>query len=175
MGGDVGPAHRNLLAPSRPRTPQLFGMGLRHIAGNGITWPDLDNVPDEANALPPGVRDQLRTVVSQYLEEALLRAGPSTYCELGCDLTDSAFGEQLVDFENLVADTLEHHNIIGEAIDVAVRATNFSDIRPALTTALGSLGITYEQFENDHTVSDRIRSFFGLRLRRIDSLESPLS
>lgn len=156
--------------PSRPRTPQLFGMGIRHIAGNRITRPDLDNVPDEANAFPPGVRDQLRTVVSQYLEEALLRAGPSTYRELGFDPTDSSFGEQFVDFENLVADTLEHHNITGEAIDVAIRATDFSDIRPALTTALGNIGITYEQFENDHTVSDRIRFVDDLPTRYVTNV-----
>ena len=36
--------------------------------------------------------------------------------------------------------------VTGDAIDIAVRVVDFGDIRPAVVTALGRIGMTYEHF-----------------------------
>lgn len=140
--------------PEHPRQVQEFGIGMRHIGKRSLDWPQLDlsDLPDGGASLPHGLTSQLSEIVGQSVEEALLRAGPETHRARGC--ADSDHAQRFVKFETKVATTIATNGLTGDAIDVAVRATDFGDIRPAVTDALGGIGMTYEEFMDGITIGE---------------------
>lgn len=51
-----------------------------------------------------------------------------------------------MDFENQVASLIDQHRLTGNSVDIAVRGTDYGDIRPALETALDRIGVTVDEF-----------------------------
>ncbi|WP_167004171.1 hypothetical protein [Mumia sp. ZJ430] len=140
--------------PEHPRQVQEFGIGMRQIGEGRLDWPELDlsALPGGGASLPPGLSSQLSELVDQSVEEALLRAGPDTYRARGFAHSDSDHAQRFVEFEKMVAAAIAANGLTGNAIDVAVRATDFGDIRPAVSDALGRIGMTYEEFMDGITV-----------------------
>ncbi|TDO33205.1 hypothetical protein EV643_1333 [Kribbella sp. VKM Ac-2527] len=158
--------------PARPREQKVFGVGLRHIAGDRMEWPELDlsRHPQVAAALPPGVRAQLDNAFCEYLEEYLLRAGPTTYRGLGFDRADSNHAERFVEFENKLSAAIQQRGLTGDAIDIAVRAADFGDIKPAIIAALQNIGMTYEQFEGSLTARGLLQFMDDLPTRYVTNV-----
>ena len=144
--------------PEHPRQVQEFGIGIRHIGEGRLDWPELDlsALPDGGVSLAPGLSSRLSELINQSAEEALLRAGPDAYRASGFAHSDSDHAERFVEFENKVAATIATNRLTGDAIDVAVRATDFGDIRPAVTIALGRIGMTYQEFMDGINVGELI-------------------
>lgn len=142
--------------PEHPRPVQEFGIGMRQIGKGRLDWPELDlsDLPDGGASLPPGLGSRLSEFVDQSVEEALLRAGPETYRAHGFAHSDSDHAQRFVEFETKVATTIATNGLTGDAIDVAVRATDFGDIRPAVTVALGRIGMTYGEFMDGMTAGE---------------------
>lgn len=134
--------------PRSPRQQQVFGVGMRHIAGGQVTWPklDLSALPDGGASVPLGLRVQLEDAIAEFIEEEVLRAGPDTFRAVGFEHAESDHGERFVEFENLVATEIMKHGLTGDAIDQAVRGADFGDIRPAMIDALDRIGMTYDGF-----------------------------
>jgi len=134
--------------PQHPRQRQVFGVGMRHITEGRLDWPELDlsALPDGGASVPVGLRAQLKSALAEFIEEGLLRQGPDTFDAVGFDQVASDHGQKFVDFENLVAEEIAKHGLTGEAIDQAVRGTDFGDIRPAVVEALGRIGMTHDEF-----------------------------
>lgn len=141
---------RRFGVPDHAREAQVFGIGMRHIAGDKIDWPGLDLAanPELQAAVPPGVQARLDQGMGELIEEELLRAGPDTFRNVGFDYADSTHDERFVEFEKKVAATIREHRLKGRAIDIAVRGADFGDIRPPVVAALDRVGMTYEQFLN---------------------------
>lgn len=158
--------------PEHPRKVQEFGIGMRQISGDRLDWPELDlsALPDGGASLPPGLRSQLSKLVNQSIEEALLRAGPDTYRARGIAHSDSDHAERFVEFENKVAAAIATKGLTGDAIDVAVRAADFSDIRPAVTVGLSRAGMTYEEFMDGITVGELMSFIDDLPTRYVTNV-----
>lgn len=146
--------------PEHPRMQQVFGVGIRHISEGRLDWPELDlgSLPDGGASVPPGLRAQFENAMTEVLEEELLRAGPDSFSAVGFSHAASDHGQRFVAFENGVAATIAQHGLTGDAIDQAVRGTDFGDIRPPLVDALARIGMTYDQFMENVTVRE-IMSF----------------
>lgn len=157
--------------PEHPRRQQVFGVGMRHITEGRMTWPELDlsSLPDGVT-VPPGVRARLASAMAEIIEEDLLRAGPAKFRALGFDLAASDLGQRFVDFENAVAATIAKQGLTGDAIDRAVRATDFGDIRPAVVEALDRIGMTYAQFMDRITVGDLMSFIDDLPTRYVTNV-----
>src|SRR6185312_8989045 len=102
--------------------------------------------PDDGTSLPKGVRARLSHSYDQFIEEHLLRAGPQTINSAGVDHAASDHGQRFVDFENAIASAVALHGLRGDAIDQAVRVADLGDIRPAVTEALGNIGLDFDEF-----------------------------
>ncbi|BCB83692.1 hypothetical protein Psuf_010050 [Phytohabitans suffuscus] len=113
-----------------------------------MSWPtfDLRALPDGGASLPNGVWTELGRVVAESIEEDLLRAGPATFRSVGFEHTASDHAQRFVDFENTVARTIVQNGLRGDGIELIIRATDLTDIRPAVVEALERIGLTYEQF-----------------------------
>lgn len=158
--------------PDHPRQQQVFGVGMRHISDGRMTWPELDlsALLDGGASVPGGLRAQLQNAVSEFVEEELLRAGPDTFRAAGFDHAASDHGQRFVDFENLVAATIAQHGLTGDAIDQAVRGTDFGDIRPAVVEALERSGLTYDEFMANATVADLMSFIDDLPTRYVTNV-----
>lgn len=157
--------------PRNPRRVRVFGTGMRQIGAGRLDWPklDLSALTDGGAALPAGLRPQ-QSELDQAIEEALLRAGPETYRELGFAHSDSDHAKKFVDFENKVAATIAMNGLTGNAVDVAVRAADFADIRPAVVDALGRIGVTYEQFMEGVSVGELMSFIDDLPTRYVTNV-----
>lgn len=149
---DVALRHR-YGRPVEPRRQQVFGLGMEHIAGDRIEWPqpNLSTLPDGEAAA--GLRARLTEEIHGFVEDALLRAGPHTFQQVGFDHRASEHAERFVEFEREVAALIAEHGLTGDQVDVAVRGADFGDIRPALETALGRIGVAYDEFIDDAGVA----------------------
>lgn len=158
--------------PTDPRRTQVFGIGMRHIAEGRLEWPglDLSALPGGGASVPAGMRAQLSEMLGEVIEDGLLRAGPATFRGVGFDHAFSDHGQRFVEFENLVAAEIAKHKLTGDAIDVAVRGTDFSDIRPALTEALGRIGMTYEDLLVGTGPADLMRLIDDLPTRYVTNV-----
>ena len=158
--------------PEHPRQQQVFGAGMRHISEGRMDWPELDlsALPDGGASVPAGLRVQLKNAVAEFIEEEVLRAGPDTFRAVGFDQAASDHGQRFVDFENLVAVTIAHHGLTGDAIDQAVRGTDFGDIRPAVIDALERIGMTYDQFMGAMTPADLMSFIDDLPTRYVTNV-----
>lgn len=145
---DVALRHR-YGRPAEPRRQQVFGVGMVHIAGDRIDWPqpDLSTLPEGEAAA--GLRAQLGNEIRAFVEDAILRAGPHTFRQVGFDHRASDHAERFVEFERQVAALIAEHGLTGDEVDLAVRGADFGDIRPALEAALGRIGVAYDEFVGD--------------------------
>lgn len=164
--------HRRFGRPEHPRLQQVFGIGMRHIGEGRLDWPNLDlsALPDGGASVPAGLRSQLEDAVIQFVEREVLRAGPDTFRASGFDHGASDHGQRFVDFENLVAATITHHGLTGDAIDQAVRGADFGDIRPAVIDALGRIGMTYDEFMKGMTVGELMSFMDDLPTRYVTNV-----
>lgn len=133
--------------PHHPRQAQVFGIGMRHIAGDKMDWPGLNltDHPELEAALPPGARSQLDHFIHQLIETQLLRTGPEDYRKVGFNYADSDHADRYVEGENKIAEAIQQYGLKGDAIEVAVRAADCGDISPAIATAAERIGMTREQ------------------------------
>lgn len=134
--------------PERPRSRQVFGVGIRHIGEDRLSWPepDFSALPDGGASVPAGLRAQVARAVVGTIEAELLRAGPETLRAVGLDPATSDHDKRFVEHEQRVAAEIARHGLTGDAVDMAVRASDFGDITPAVIDALGRIGIEYDEF-----------------------------
>lgn len=118
--------------PTDIRTPRIFGKGVRHIANGEWQLPDFE-LPEETS---PGVKFQLRSVLTEALEEALLRAGPKTHAHVGLNISQSDFGAQFVEYEASLASAIVQARAKGAKLYDIIRRSDLRDIRPAVARAL---------------------------------------
>jgi hypothetical protein len=158
--------------PEYPRRQQVFGVGMQHISEGRIDWPELDlsALPDRGASIPAALRSQLMVAVVEFVEEELLRAGPDSFRALGFQHVASDHGQRFVEFENRVAAAIAQHGLTGDAIDQAVRGTDFGDIRPPLVKALDRIGMTYEQFLENLTVGELMSFMDDLPTRYVTNV-----
>lgn len=158
--------------PEQPRQQQVFGVGMRHIAGSRLDFPELDlsALPDRGASIPDRIRAQLKVRFAELIEEELLRAGPDRFRAVGFDHADSDHGQRFVDFENRLAAIIAQHALTGDAINQAVRGTDLGDIRPPLIDALDRIGMTYDQFMEDVTVSELMSFIDDLPTRYVTNV-----
>lgn len=134
--------------PAHPREQQVFGIGMRHISGGAVNWPalDLSFLPDGISTLPKGLRAQIQDTFDDFVEQQLLRTGPDTLSVTGFDPSSVNHGVLFVDWENLVADKIRKQGYKGDHIDLAMRASDLSDILPAVQAALAGINLPWEDF-----------------------------
>lgn len=134
--------------PTTIRDAQVFGTGVSHIMGGHMARRGLDltDYPELEAVLPPGTKVQLDALVNESVEQQILRAGPETHRRAGRDLRESNHAVRFVEFENKVAAAIQEKGLTRQAVDIAVRATDLGDIRPAVVTALERIGMTFEDF-----------------------------
>ncbi|SCF42289.1 hypothetical protein GA0070216_11555 [Micromonospora matsumotoense] len=158
--------------PEHPRRQRIFGLGMQHIGSGRMNWPKLDitALPDGGASLGGGLRAQLEHVITESIEEQLLRAGPDTFRALGFDHAASDHGQRFVNFENTVAAVIAQHGLQGDAIEQVVRGTDFIDIQPALIAALDRIGLTYDQFVSGSTVLDLMNFMDDLPTRYVTNV-----
>ncbi len=148
--------------PEHPRQQQVFGVGVRRISDRmARSELDLSALPDGGASVPAGLRAQLEDALAELIEEEALRE---------FNRTDSDHGQRFVDFENLVAATIAQHGLTGDAIDQAVRVTDFGDIRPAVIDALDRIGMTYDQFMANITVGELMSFIDDLPTRYVTNV-----
>lgn len=133
--------------PTNPRREQVFGVGMHHIGAGRLSWPniDLNCLPDGASVLN-GLHAQIQTAVNEVIEEGLLRAGPDTLRTNGLDPASVDHGTRFMKWENLVADKIRQQGYNGNHIDMAMRASDLGDIRPAIHAALKRIAMDWEEF-----------------------------
>ncbi len=158
--------------PEHPRQQQVFGVGMRHISEGRMTGPSSTSArcPTGGASVLPGRRAQLEDAVVELIEEEILRAGPDTFRAVGFNHADSDHGQRFVEFENVVAATIAQHGLTGDAIDQAVRGADFGDIRPAVIDALDRIGMTYDEFTEDITVSELMSFIDDLPTRYVTNV-----
>jgi hypothetical protein len=120
--------------------------------------------------LPGDLRARLEHAVTESVEEHLLRAGPDTLHTAGFDHAASDHGQRFVNFENSLAATIAQNGMNGDAIEQAVRGADFTDIRPALVEALERVGLTYDQFISNSSVSDLMNFMDDLPSRYVTNV-----
>lgn len=155
-----------------PRRRQVFGVGMRHIAKGRIDWPrvDLSELPDAGASIPSSLLAELSREINESMEEGLLRAGPQELRTAGFEHAESDHAQRFVEFENKVAAAIAHHGLSGDAIDQAVRGTDFGDIQSALTNALDRIDLTYDQFMAGITVEDLMAFIDDLPTRYVTNV-----
>jgi len=142
--------------PEMPREQRVFGIGLDHVTGGRMTWPELDlsSVPGLEDAVSPGLRVKLERDLRAYVEEQLHRAGPERLRKAGFDRAQHDLGQRFVDHEDGVAAGIARLKLSGDMIDAAVRTSDLGDIRPAVTTGLELIGMTWDEFWENSTVGE---------------------
>jgi hypothetical protein len=157
---------------ANPRRQQVFGIGMRHISQGRMHWPtfNVNALPDGGASLPPGVRAQLEHAVTESVEEHLLRAGPATFHASGFDHAGSDHAQRYVDVENALATVIAQHRWSGQDVELAVRGSDFTDIRSALVEALERIDLTYEQFTSNASVGDMMAFMDDLPTRYVTNV-----
>lgn len=157
LGRDILPAEldRALKArygrPERPRHVEVFGVGVRHVTKEGVTWPVFDpsKLPASAGDIPARHHPEIQKIYTKLSEEQVLRAGPEVARAAGFDPDTRHIEQQYVDHENMIGSEIRSRGLTGEMIDLAVRASDLGDIRSAVTEALDRVGLTWEEFLED--------------------------
>lgn len=158
--------------PEHVRRRQVFGVGIKHITDNRIHWPkrDFGTLLDDGRSQPKGLRARLSHSHDQFIEEHLLRAGPQTINSAGVDHAASDHGQRFVDYENAIAAAVALHGLRGDAIDQAVRAADLGDIRPAVTEALGNIGLDFDEFVSSSNPIDLMNFMDDLPTRYVTNV-----
>lgn len=145
---------------------------MRHIAEGRIDWPevDLSVLHDSGAPREPGVLSELNREVTEFLEEGILRAGPEELRGVGFEHAESDHARRFVEFENKVAAAIAQHGLSGDAVDQAVRGTDFGDIKPALVDALNRIGMTFNHFMAGITVDDLMAFIDDLPTRYVTNV-----
>ncbi|QOC25830.1 hypothetical protein IC744_05580 [Microbacterium hominis] len=158
--------------PESLRQQTVFGTGLRHITGDRINWPEPDYsaLPGGGASIPGDRRSHLELALIEVIEEHLHRAGPDTFRAAGFDLAAADHGKRFVEFENKVAASIAEYGLTGGAVDQAVRGADLGDIRPAVTQALGRIGVTWDEFVDHATVADLMRFMDDLPTRYVSNV-----
>ncbi len=135
----------------RPKDPQphpVFGTGLRHITAGGVTLPSFDpsRLPDSGKKLSSTELITVERLFNDLVERELLRMGPDTSRAAGFDPSSTDLAQRYVDYENSIAAAIRDQGLSGALLDLAVRASDLGDIRPAVTEALERIGMTWDGF-----------------------------
>lgn len=157
---------------TEPRKQQVFGLGVRHISGDRVQWPTVDSMvnPVLSRALPSGTMPLLQDEVNDLLEAELLGAGPEMHRRAGRPLSEYDQAQRFVEFENEVAAAIKHHNLKGDHVDLAIRASDLGDIRPPLDAALQRIGMTFEQLHKELGASGLLGFIDQLPTRHVTSV-----
>lgn len=140
--------NRRFGRPEEPRQHPVFGTGMRHITAGGVTLPSLDpsRLPDCGKSLSPAERITVERLFNDLAERELLRMGPATSRAAGFDPSSTELAQRYVDHENSIAAAIRDQGLSGALLDLAVRASDLGDIRPAVTEALERIGMTWDGF-----------------------------
>ncbi|MEF9411941.1 hypothetical protein V4F30_24900 [Rhodococcus sp. IITD102] len=133
---------RRFGVPADLRPVRLFGKGVRHIANGKLQWPDFE-LPE---GISPGLKFKTRELLSEMLEETLLRAGPKAHGRYGMNVAQSDFGDRFVEYEESLALAIEDEGVKGAKRDDIIRVSDLRDILPAVVNALSRAGIEPDEF-----------------------------
>lgn len=132
--------------PKQPRQVEVFGLGIEHVTKTSVTWPEFDpaKLPAPAGDIPAEAYPKLEAIFRTLLEGELLRVGPEEVRAAGMDPDTRYIDQQYVDYENKIASEIRARKLSGDMIDLAVRASDLGDIRPAVEEALDLVDLTWD-------------------------------
>jgi hypothetical protein len=147
--------------PAFPRRPEVFGVGISHMASS-LSLPPLDLSPlPEGHPFKSGdLRAALEHAFDRAVEHGVLRAGPEMARSMGLDVKMRAVADQYVAYESSHAESFERKHLTGDDLEFAVRLTDFANIKVAVVEALERVGLTWAGFIYGMQPSD-VMSFMG--------------
>ncbi|WP_133247119.1 hypothetical protein [Pseudarthrobacter sp. AG30] len=156
----------------QPRQVDVFGAGLRHITADAVTWPSFDpsRLPGSSTEMGPSALAEIEQIHSGLVELELLRMGPEAVRKAGFDPSDADLAQQFIDYENSVAAAIRGQRLSGGLLELAVRASDLGGIRTAVTEALESKGMTWEDFIERMTPSDLVNFIDDLPSRYVTNV-----
>ncbi|WP_431795253.1 hypothetical protein [Microbacterium enclense] len=137
--------------PEEPRRPAVFGSGIQHVTNGQVVLPELDIslLRSAENDIDASDYPKIQEIYSKLLEAELLRGGPAMARLAGVDGDTRHLDQQYIDYENKIASEIRARGLSGPILDLAVRASDLGDIRPAVTEAVESIGLTWDRFVED--------------------------
>ncbi|KZE42048.1 hypothetical protein [Microbacterium sp. T32] len=137
--------------PEEPRHPAVFGTGIQHVTNCQVVLPELDIslLHSSGNNIDASNYPKVQESYSKLLEAELLRVGPAMARLAGVDADTRHLDQQYIDHENKIASEIRARGLSGPILDLAVRASDLGDIRPAVTEAVESIGLTWDRFVED--------------------------
>lgn len=159
--------------PPEPRRNQIFGTGLSHIVKDGFIWPTVDPkmfTGSDVSKPSTTLLAQANAALISATEEVLQRIGPLT--AEGGGVNHAAFdqGRRFVEHEERIAAAIAARGLSGSDIDLAMRGTDFDDIRAAVENALRRIGVTFDQFLSAMSVAELVRFMDDLPTRYVTNV-----
>lgn len=141
--------HARFGVPARPRTAPVFGRGIEHAVGGGITTAGRLRLP-EGVSVPPGQRAQAEAFMQEVLEHGLLLGAPPTlaaspgYQAIVGRMTQD---RQFADGQDILAAKLIETGMDKKTrLDLALHAYELGDLLDPLTEALVRAGLDPQAF-----------------------------
>jgi hypothetical protein len=141
--------HARFGVPAHPRTPEVFGRGIEHAVGGGISTSGLLRL-SKGLVLSPGQRAQADAVMQEALEHGLLLGAPPALAEsaahqaiVGRMTQDRQFAEGQ---DVLAAKLAETKMGKRTRLDLALHAYELGDLLEPLTEALVRAGLDPKAF-----------------------------
>jgi hypothetical protein len=141
--------HARFGVPARPRTARVFGRGIEHAVGGGITTAGWLRLPEGA-VLRSGRRAQAEAVMQEAMEYALLLGAPpplqqsSGYQEIIAQMTQD---RQFAEGQDVLAAKLTQTGMDKKTrLDQALHAYELGDLLDPLTEALVLAGLDPNAF-----------------------------
>ncbi|ROQ54841.1 hypothetical protein EDF36_3311 [Rathayibacter sp. PhB152] len=156
--------------PTPPRQLAVFGRGLSHITAGAFSPPEFDLsrlLEDSASERPGAVAFAKRTY-ERLFEEGLLRTKLDDDSE--AEAAERELGQRYVDHENSIRADLRHQGLTGDLLELAVRASDLGDIRPAVIEALARIDLTWKDLPATHLPSELVSFMDDLPTRYVTNV-----
>jgi len=137
--------------PEEPRSPEVFGIGIQHLTNGQVVLPELDIslLRSSGNDIDASDYPKTQEIYAKLIEAELLRVGPAMARLAGVVTDTRHLDQQYVDHENKIASEIRASGLSGDMLELAVRAADLGDIRPAVTQAVEGIGLTWDRFVED--------------------------
>jgi len=154
------------------RQVRVFGSGLRHITANAVTWPSFDptRLPDKITEITPSALVKIEQSYNELVERELLRMGPQVLLKAGFDPSGADLAHQFIDYENSIGAAIRDQKLSRDLLELAVRASDLGGIRTAVTEALESIGMTWEDFIERMPPADLVNFIDDLPTRYVTNV-----
>lgn len=133
--------------PEHVRPIDVFGIGVAHISAGGVELPrpNLAAAFERGTPIPPERTEEFEVVFNRIVEAEVLSAGPDTIPS-SLVTAMAEIDRQYVEHETMIGTSIRDRRLQGDLLELAVRASDLGGIRSAVTEALLSIGISWEEF-----------------------------